>query len=172
MTGPDRIVMARTLTRAAFAPFGDVIDADGPDRFFINDGRVERIDALGRIEVAGEGGFPGISIFRATAYETPLTLDMVERHPLGSQAFMPLAGRPFLVIVCRDEDGVPGAPEAFLTASGQGVNYRTNVWHGILTPLRMAQDFLVVDRCGEGDNLEVHRFATPYEVRLSPSMES
>ena len=160
-----RIVTAVPLTRENFAPFGDVIAAGG-DHYPINAGKTERYHALARPEAAGLGGHVLISLAKATPYDLPLKLTMVERHPLGSQAFMPLSPRPFLVVVCHDEDGKPGTPHAFLTEPGQGVNYPRNTWHGVLTPIGEPQDFLIVDRGGEGDNLEEFFFPEQYEVRL------
>jgi ureidoglycolate lyase len=91
---------------------------------------------------------------------------MVERHPFGSQAFMPLSPRSFLVVVCPDTAEGPGMPQAFLTAPGQGISYPRNRWHGVLTPIGAPQDFLVVDRGGDGSNLDEHVFDQPYEIRL------
>jgi ureidoglycolate lyase len=162
----SRIVIAQPLTRENFAPFGDVIDARGDNHYPINGGNTERYHALARPEATGPGSHVLISIGKATAYELPLTLAMVERHPLGSQAFMPLSPRPFLVVVCHDDNGRPGEPHAFMTQPGQGVNYPRNRWHGVLTPIGDAQDFLIVDRGGEGNNLEEFFFPEPYEVRL------
>ena len=103
----------------------------------------------------------------------PLTLKMVERHPLGSQAFMPLSPEPFLVIVAADENGRPGVPRAFMTNGSQGVNYPANAWHGVLTPLAGEQRFLVVDRGGDGNNLEEFVFDEPFMVSAdSPSPAS
>ena len=161
-----RIVTAVPLTRENFAPFGDVIDASGDNHYPINNGKTERYHALARPEAAGPGGHVLISLAKATPYGFPLKLTMVERHPLGSQAFMPLSPRPFLVVVCRDANGKPGTPHAFLTQPGQGVNYPRDTWHGVLTPIGEPQDFLVVDRGGQGDNLEEFFFPEPYEVRL------
>ncbi len=109
----------------------------------------------------GENGRQIVSIFKAKPYALPLTLKMVERHPLGSQAFMPLDDRPFLVIVAPDENGVPGTPLAFMTAPGEGVNYAANIWHGVVTPIGHMQRFVVIDRAGDGNNLEEHFFAEP-----------
>jgi ureidoglycolate lyase len=152
------------LTAQAFAPFGQVITTDGAHHFTINAGMTERYHDLATIELAGEVPRPLISIFRGQPYALPLTLKMVERHPLGSQAFMPLHNRPFLVIVAPDDNGTPGTPLAFRTQPGIGVNIARNVWHGVLTPLEAPGDFLVIDRGGEGTNLEEHHFPTPYTI--------
>src|SRR5690606_26218608 len=112
------------------------------------------------------GGHVLISIARGQGYRFPLKLTMVERHPLGSQAFMPISPRPFVVVVCHDEDGKPGKPHAFVTQPGQGVNYPRNLWHGVLTPIEETQDFLIVDRGGAGVNLEEFFFSEPYEIQL------
>jgi ureidoglycolate lyase len=161
-----RIITARPLTRKAFAPFGDVIDADADNHFPINGGKAERYHALATAEAEGPNARVLISIVRGTPYEFPLKLSMVERHPLGSQAFVPLSPRPFVVIVAHDDNGAPGEPHAFVTHPGQGVNYRRNLWHGVLTPIEQNQDFLVVDRGGDGSNLEEHFFEEPYEIHL------
>lgn len=159
----SRVVTALALTREAFAPFGEVIDTQVEGSFFINNGRAERFHALGVADTADQRVL--ISIVRSAPYEFPLKLALVERHPLGSQAFMPLSLRPFVVVVCPDLSGRPGEPLAFLTSPGQGVNYRRGVWHGVLTPLGEQQDFLVVDRAG-ADNLEAASFPVPFEIHL------
>lgn len=160
-------ILIEPLTAAAFAPFGQVIEMAGAHHYPINGGMTERYHDLARVELGGVHARPLISLFRGQPYELPLDLTMVERHPLGSQAFYPLSARPFLVIVADDVSGTPGTPRAFLTAPGQGVNIAMNTWHGVLTPLQAASDFLVVDRGGDGNNLEEHHFETPYKVQLS-----
>ncbi|GLQ55685.1 ureidoglycolate lyase [Devosia nitrariae] len=155
------------LTAEAFAPFGQVIETAGAHHYPINNGKTERYHDLARVELAGVHARPLISIFRGQPYDLPLTLAMVERHPLGSQAFYPLSERPFLVIVAPDEPDGPGTPRAFLATPGQGVNIAMNTWHGVLTPLEAESDFLVVDRGGEGNNLEEFNFSTPYQIVLA-----
>lgn len=157
-----RIVTIEPLSRAAFAPFGDVLDTEGaPDRM-INQGLCGRFHDRARLDFAD--GRAGISLFQAEPRSLPLMLDMVERHPLGSQAFVPMSLDPFLVIVAPDGTGQPGRPRAFLTAAGQGINFHRGTWHGVLTPLSEPGLFAVIDRIGEGANLEEHRFETPYRV--------
>lgn len=143
------------LSREAFAPFGDVIEADeGARHFTINGGNTERYHDLARIEPGPEGRAI-VSIFRGLPRALPFRVEMMERHPLGSQAFMPLAERPYLVVVAR-----PGAaPRAedlrlFLARPGQGVNYAPGVWHHPLLALGEVSDFLVIDRSGLGPNCD------------------
>jgi ureidoglycolate lyase len=162
----SRIVLAKPLTRAAFAPFGDVLDTDWDNHYPINQGKCERYHDLAKVEIEGANARVLISLFKGTSYEFPLKLAMVERHPLGSQAFMPLSPAPFLVVVCPDTPDGPGEPQAFVTAPGQGVSYRRNVWHAVLTPIGAPQDFVVVDRGGDGNNLEEFFFDQPWEVKL------
>ncbi|MEX0409454.1 ureidoglycolate lyase [Aquibium sp. LZ166] len=161
-----RTILAAPLTREGFAPFGDVIDTDGAEHFPINGGMCERFHDLAKVETAGPGARVLVSIFKGKPYAFPLELTLVERHPLGSQAFMPLSPAPFLVVVCPDGPDGPETPRAFVTRAGQGVNYRRNTWHAVLTPIGAPQDFLVVDRGGDGNNLEEHRFAEPWTIRL------
>lgn len=151
------------LTAAAFAPFGEVLEAAGaPDRI-INQGLCGRYHDRAGLDF-GPGGRAGISLFHAEARSLPYILEMVERHPEGSQAFLPMSLAPFLVIVAPDVSGVPGRPRAFLTTPGQGINLRRGTWHGVLTPLSAPGLFAVVDRIGATPNLEEHWFPAPFTI--------
>ena len=158
-----RELRIQPLTAEVFAPFGEVVEAFGAPTMTINRGMCGRYHDLASLDF-GPGGRAAISVFEGRPYALPLTLEMMERHPLGSQAFLPLSGDPFLVIVAPDRDGAPGRPLAFRTAPGQGVNYHRGTWHGVLTPLGRTARFAVVDRVGEGENLEEHWFDQPYRV--------
>jgi ureidoglycolate lyase len=158
-----REIRTEPLTAEAFAPFGDVLDAMGaPDRI-INQGLCGRFHDRARLDF-GDDGRAGISIFNAVPRELPLRLSLVERHPDGSQAFLPMTLDPFLVIVCPDEAGTPGRPRAFLTGPGQGVNYLRNTWHGVLTPLHAPGLFAVVDRIGATPNLQEFPLPNPWTI--------
>ncbi|WP_341368592.1 ureidoglycolate lyase [Yoonia sp. BS5-3] len=146
------------LTAAAFAPFGDVLNCDGDPDKMINAGLCGRFHDRAQVD-AGDGRV-GISLFRSELRELPYQLDLVERHPEGSQAFIPMSLDPFLVVVADDDL----RPQAFITAPGEGINFHRNVWHGVLTPLSGPGLFAVIDRIGDGPNLEEHVFATPYRV--------
>lgn len=160
-------ITALPLTREAFAPFGQVLDADNwPNHYPINAGRCERFHDIATVEAAGTDARVILSIFKGSHYDLPLKLTMVERHPYGSQAFMPLSPRPFLVIVAPDTPSGPGEPQAFITSPGQGVNYPKGLWHGVLTPIGQPQDFLVVDRAGVENNLEEFHYPEPYTIDL------
>ncbi len=155
-------ITATLLTPAAFAPFGDVIEVAGDPDKIINQGQCGRFHDRAALDFSD--GRAGISLFNANPRALPYQLDMVERHPDGSQAFIPMTHQPFLVIVAPDENGKPGEPVAFITSPGQAVNYRKGMWHGVLTPLHGPGLFAVVDRIGTGANLEEFWFDTPYEV--------
>ncbi len=152
------------LTREAFAAFGDVIECRPDSIRMINGGTTERHHALARPEVIGEGARVILNIFRGQPRRFPYALDMMERHPLGSQSFTPLSGRPYLVVVSPDEAGRPGRPRVFLAAAHQGVNYHRNVWHHPLMSLGAISDFLIADREGPGNNLEEFFFDHPYTI--------
>ncbi|WP_138468273.1 ureidoglycolate lyase [Poseidonocella sp. HB161398] len=156
-------IVAEPLTRAAFAPFGDVLEVAGaPDRI-INQGLCGRYHDLARLDF-GPGGSAGISLFKAEPRQLPYRLEMVERHPEGSQAFLPMSPDPFLVVVAEGDAPVPGRVHAFLTAPGQGINLHRGTWHGVLTPLSAPGLFAVVDRIGTTANLEEHWFEAPMTV--------
>ena len=155
-------IRTEPLTANAFQPFGDVLDASGaPDRL-INQGLCGRFHDRARLDFGD--GRAGISIFDAEPRRLPYRLEMVERHPEGSQAFLPMTAQPFLVIVAPDDAGRPGTPRAFLTAPGQGINLLRGTWHGVLTPLHAPGLFAVVDRIGAGAHLEEHWFDMGYDV--------
>ncbi|GAA5071615.1 ureidoglycolate lyase [Roseibacterium beibuensis] len=155
-------IAIQPLTAEAFAPFGDVLEAEGAPDKIINEGLCGRFHDRARLDFSD--GQAGISIFKSEARALPYRLTMVERHPLGSQAFLPMSFDPFLVIVAPDEGGAPGDPLAFRTAPGQGINLLRGTWHGVLTPLAEPGLFAVVDRIGTGANLEEHWFEAPYEI--------
>ena len=160
----EREISIERLDAAAFAPFGDVIELAGEPSTMINAGRCGRYHDLAALDFI-EGGAPGISLFDGTPYPLPHALDLVERHPLGSQAFLPMSDAPFLVIVAEDEGGVPVRPRAWVTNGRQGVNYRRGTWHGVLTPLFAPALFAVVDRVGgTGNNLQEYRFERAWRV--------
>nr|WP_179869610.1 ureidoglycolate lyase [Rhizobium chutanense] len=155
----------RPLTRSAFAPFGEVIEADPASMRLINGGTTERFHALAVAEATGEGARVIINLFRGQPRSFPYAVDMMERHPFGSQSFSPVSGRPFLVVVSEDVNGRPARPQVFLARGDQGVNYRRNVWHHPLMALGQASDFLVVDRDGPDNNLEEFFFETPFIIK-------
>lgn len=159
------VIHTAPLAVESFAPFGDVIEAAGAPTMMINRDMCGRYHDLASLDFSGEAAQPGISLFQAQARALPYELDMMERHPLGSQAFLPMSADPFLVIVAEDRNGRPDEPKAFLTRPGQGVNYHRGTWHGVLTPLHAPGLFAVVDRIGPGDNLEEHWFEETYTIK-------
>lgn len=142
------------LTREGFAPFGSVIEAsDAAVKLDINQGHAVRYDRLAEVDAGDEGGTGVISLFRARPLALPV-LKQFERHPLGSQTFVPLSGRPYLVAVAPAGPFEAAAVRLFRAEGHQGVHYRKGVWHHFLLVLDATSDFLVVDRAGPGDNLD------------------
>lgn len=150
---------AQKLTPEAFAPFGDVIDARVSESFPINGGRTQRHHDLARVEILDAPSRPLISVFVSQPVTLPLELELLERHPLGSQAFMPLHEERFVVVVAPPGDDIdPDEIRAFVTDGRQGVNYRAGTWHAIHSVLEREGEFLVVDRAG-ADNLDERQMA-------------
>lgn len=151
------------LTKAAFAPFGDVVEVEGQIPLMINKGFAQRFDNLANIEVSAEGGSAKVSLFTAQPRPQPMMIDMMERHPLGSQLFYPLQNRPWLVLVCG-EPTLPSTYRAFAATGQQGINYHRNTWHFPLLVFDKDSRFIVVDRFGSGNNLEERVLSTPLIV--------
>jgi ureidoglycolate lyase len=158
----SRRIKAQPLTAEAFAPYGDVLDASGAPDKIINMGKCGRFHDRAQLDFAD--GTAGISIFKGETETLPLTLALVERHPEGSQAFIPMSADRFLVVVATDDNGTPTDPRAFITAPGQGINFHRGTWHGVLTPLAEPGLFAVIDRIGGGSNLQEHRFEQVYSI--------
>jgi len=164
-----RKLIIEPLTKEAFAPFGDVIETENSEFFMINNGSTRRYHKLATVETAQPEDKAIISIFSAEAQEMPLTVRMLERHPLGSQAFIPLLGNPFLVLVAPAGDDLsPESVRAFVTNGRQGVNYHRGVWHHPVLTVEKRDDFLVVDRSGSGPNCDEHYFTEGEQLLLDP----
>ena len=147
------------LSPSNFEPFGCVISADLGESFLINEGTTRRFHALAQADVGD--GTAIVSIFRGTPRAKPIEISMLERHPLGSQAFFPLSPHPWLIVVAPNDVDGPGPCRAFVARGDQGIQYARNVWHHPLLVLATAQDFIVVDREGEGTNVEEFVFPQP-----------
>jgi ureidoglycolate lyase len=157
----SNVLTATTINSDAIAGLAELIDAsDTPDKL-INQGRCGRFHDRATLDVEGR---VGVSVFQSTSFSLPFKMEMMERHPLGSQAFLPMQESEYLVVLAEDKDGAPVAPRAFIAGPGQGVNIGRNVWHGVLCPLSDPGLFMVVDRVSEGPNLEEHWFDEPFII--------
>ncbi|OED50804.1 ureidoglycolate lyase [Leisingera sp. S232] len=159
----SRWLTAVPLTAEAFAPYGDVIDVNGAPDKLINQGLCGRHHDRATLDF-GEDGRAGISLFDAQARHLPHKVDMVERHPEGSQAFVPVSGVPMLVVVADDDNGNPVNLKAFISQPGQSINLYRSIWHGVLAPLGAPGQYIVVDRIGATPNLEEHWFKEVFTV--------
>jgi ureidoglycolate lyase len=162
MSGAGLVLLVEPLTAEAFAPFGEVIEPAAARAIYpVNAGTATRYHDLADIDTAPEGGRTLLSLFRAQARALPFELRVLERHPLGSQAFVPLGDAPFLVVVASDP---AQRPRVFRAAPGQGVNYRRGTWHHALFALERTGDFLVIDRGGAGDNCDEAELPVRYRI--------
>lgn len=146
-------LIAKPLTATAFAPYGEVIETAGTSPRNINQGYAQRFNDLCKVDVAAGQGEVNVSLFSANPRPQPIAIKLMERHPLGSQAFIPMQERPWLVLVCDDPLDV-ASYHLFAASGRQGVNYARNVWHHPLLVFDPASHFLIVDRKGPGDNLD------------------
>ena len=164
----SQTLTAQWLTREAFAPFGEVIElrqGDDPNAFAINGGMTLRHHDLARVDVGPEGRAL-INLFETQPVAFPLTVSQLERHPLGSQAFMPMTARPFVVVVAPTGEGITNSEvRVFVTNGRQGVNYHRGVWHHPLLALEPSC-FVVLDRGGPGDNCDELALTAPLRVEL------
>lgn len=160
-------IQIQLLTSENFARFGEVISCQGNDYFHINDAHTERYHALVMTEIMGDAK-AGISIFRnIKSTQIPFEISMLERHPNGSQAFIPMQGQKFLIVVAPSLDtDTPDLSQlcAFITDGTQGINYRAGTWHHPLLTLEAPSDFAVVDRIGTGHNCDVYQFPETFKI--------
>jgi ureidoglycolate lyase len=169
MTYPTRQPLP--LSQSTFAPFGDVLEAtDSRTHFAINHGQTERYHDLANIDVAAHDGHPIISLFRTTPLPQPIVIELLERHPHSSQAFMPLGQQPYLVVVAPPGELDESAIAVFLAQPGQGVNYHAGTWHHYSLALNCVSDFLVIDRGNPPgtalDKCDEQRLQQPFSIDL------
>jgi len=146
----------KPLTAEAFSVFGDVIETSKEAKnFAINNGFTQRYHDLAKVDVTDNNGHALINIFRSTPLAQPIAIKMMERHPHGSQAFIPMGSNPYIVVVAPAGEFDLSKIEIFIANSNQGVNYHKGTWHHFCLALGSESDFLVVDRGGEGDNCDV-----------------
>ena len=148
-------ITPKKITKENFAKFGELITTDDIKPISINDGYAKRFDGIANLDTLKDNGETTISIFSAIKRTFPMNIDMMEQHPLGSQAFIPMKETTFLSFVAPNADKPDlDKVEAFIIPPGLGVNYKTGTWH---FPLIATEDmnFLVVDRKGSGDNLKI-----------------
>ena len=153
------------LTQDSFAAFGDVLETAGRASFPINNGRAQRYNKLSTVDV-DTAGDALINIFRVQPQSQPVIITMLERHPLGSQAFMPLNQAPFLIVVAAAGELDPDTIRVFLSNGQQGINYHRGTWHHPVIALKQETDFLVIDRRGPDNNCEERPLETPFKVNL------
>jgi len=149
------IVEPKPITKENFSKFGDMITTENIKPLEINNGYAKRFNDIAKIDTSNENGETTISIFSALKRSFPMKIDMMEKHPLGSQAFIPMKETTFLTLVAPEgEKPDLEKIESFIVPKGIGVNYKTGIWHFPLISTE-DMDFLVVDRKGLGDNLVI-----------------
>ena len=151
----EKIITPTQITKENFSKFGDMITTENIKPLEINNGYAKRFDEIAKLDTSSENGETTISIFSALKRSFPMKIDMMEKHPLGSQAFIPMKETTFLTLVAP-EGAKPKIEkiESFIVPQGNGVNYKAGVWHFPLISTE-DMDFLVVDRKGSGDNLVI-----------------
>jgi ureidoglycolate lyase len=164
-----RSLHLEALTAAAFAPFGEVIDAARDcERRIINEGRTVRHHALARIDCTGADAVAGISLFRAQPVTAGFELRGLERHPYGTQAFINVSGNRYAIVVAPpgslDEEAIRG----FLARPDQSISYHRGTWHHYLLALDAPSDFVVVDRIDACDNCDERTLANPLVLDPGP----
>jgi len=151
----ERIIKPIPMTKENFSKFGDMISTENIKPIEINNGYANRFDDIAKIDTANNNGKTTISIFSALKRSFPMKIDMMEKHPLGTQAFIPMKETTFLTLVAPEGKKLEmDKIESFVVPKGKGVNYKTGIWHFPLISTE-DMDFLVVDRKGPGENLIV-----------------
>ena len=154
----EKIIKPIKITRTNFATYGDLISSDDIKPMDINAGYAKRFDNLANINTSKDGGKTIVSIFSALKRTFPMKIDMMEKHPLGSQAFIPMKETTFLCFVApTGESPEIDKIQSFIIPPKTGINYKPGIWH---FPLISTEDtdFLVIDRKGNGENLVIHKF--------------
>tara|TARA_Y100000996_G_C22352107_1_gene573247 strand:- start:193 stop:690 length:498 start_codon:yes stop_codon:yes gene_type:complete len=152
------IIKPKKITRKNFRKFGDLISVKKKKSININDGYAKRFDNLCRINTSSKKGKTIMSIFSAKKRKFPMNIKMMEKHPLGSQAFVPMNETTFLVFVApKGKRPNTKKIESFIVPKQTGINYKPGIWHFPLISSKN-MNFLVIDRKGIGNNLVIHNF--------------
>ena len=151
----NSMIKPKLITKENFKKFGDMISTEDIKPLEINNGFAKRYDGIANLDTKKDNGESTICIFSALKRSFPMKIDMMEKHPLGSQAFIPMKETVFLSFVAPEGDKPDlNRVEAFIIPKGIGVNYNPGIWHFPLISTEN-MNFLVVDRKGPGDNLVV-----------------
>ncbi|HLS51456.1 MAG TPA: ureidoglycolate lyase [Burkholderiaceae bacterium] len=164
------VLKLQTISKQRFAPFGDLIEIADTPWFPINNGTTKRYHDLANVQVLGKDGRVGISLAKGEAFRFPLTVSMLERHPVGSQAWLPFNQTPFVVVVAPngpDDKPLESGLQAFYVEGHQGVNYHVGTWHHPLMAIDQVGDFIVVDRIGETPNCDEVALRQTYQIKRS-----
>ncbi len=152
------IIKPKKITRKNFQKFGDLISIKKKKSININDGYAKRFDNLCKINTSSKKGKTIMSIFSAKKRKFPMNIKMMEKHPLGSQAFVPMNETTFLVFVApKGKRPNTKKIESFIVPKQTGINYKPGIWHFPLISSKN-MNFLVIDRKGIGNNLVIHNF--------------
>ena len=152
------IIKPKKITKKKFFKFGEVISTKKRKAIIINNGYAKRFDNLGKINTSMRKGRSIISIFSSKKRKFPMKINMMEKHPLGSQAFIPMKDTTFLVFVApKGKKPDIKRIESFIVPKQTGVNYKPGIWHFPLISTKN-MNFLVIDRKGKGNNLIIHSF--------------
>ena len=148
----------KPISKENFSKFGDVISAKDTNPININNGYAKRYDNIANLNTSKDNGETTISIFSALKRQFPMKIDMMEKHPLGSQAFIPMKETNFIAFVAPSGNKPEISKiESFIVSPGMGINYKPGIWHFPLISTEN-MNFLVVDRKGAGDNLIIYNF--------------
>ncbi len=159
-------IKPKKISKKNFKKFGQMIDTNKKKYFKINNGFAKRYDNLGKIDTSSKKGKTIVSIFSAKKRRFPMKIDMMEKHPLGSQAFVPMKETSFLVFVApRGQKPNIKKIESFRIPKQTGINLKSGIWHFPLISTKN-MNFLVIDRKGKGKNLVIHKFKKE-EIYLS-----
>ena len=152
------IIKPKKITSKNFKKFGEVISTKKIKPININNGYAKRFDSLCKINTSLKKGNTIISIFSARKRRFPMNIKMMEKHPLGSQAFIPMKETKFLVFVApKGKKPNVKKIESFIIPKQTGINYKPGIWHFPLISIKN-MNFLVIDRKGIGNNLAIHNF--------------
>ena len=154
----EKIIKPIKINRSNFATYGDLISTSDVNPININAGYAKRFDNLANLNTSKDGGQTIVSIFSALKRAFPMTVDMMEKHPLGTQAFIPMKDTTFLAFVAPPGNSPDiNKIQSFIIPPRTGINYKPGIWH---FPLISTEDtnFIVIDRKGKGENLIIHKF--------------
>jgi len=156
----------KKISKDNFSKYGQLVSTKDIESQNINEETTKSFYDLVNIEIYGDDKKCRVNIFKSIKRNFPLEVNMLENHPLSSQAFIPLQKTNFIVVVApiSSEPDI-NLIETFLISPEEGINFKPKVWHFPLIATENS-NFLTIDKKDSANNIEIYNFQNNDKIFL------